>query len=163
MARHSLVYDEDKMSKGIAKQALEIASKHAKKLNIEVLDAEYVKEGNERYLRVYLYKPEGISIDDCELVHRAIDKEIDDLNISDSYYLEVSSLGYDKNLRTEREFEIFMNSDVEVSLYKAMDNEKKFTGTLKGRDADNTTLSIDDSLKIFENKNIAKITRFFKL
>ena len=76
MARHSLVYDEDKMSKGIAKQALEIASKHAKKLNIEVLDAEYVKEGNERYLRVYLYKPEGISIDDCELVHRAIDKEI---------------------------------------------------------------------------------------
>jgi len=46
-----------------------------------------------------------------------------------------------------------MNSDVEVSLYKAMDNEKKFTGTLKGRDADNTTLSIDDSLKIFENKN----------
>jgi ribosome maturation factor RimP len=75
----------------------------------------------------------------------------------------VSSPGYDKNLRTEREFEIYMNSEVEVSLYKAMDNQKKFTGTLKDRDSENTTLLINDSLKIFDNKNIAKITRAFKL
>jgi ribosome maturation factor RimP len=163
VARHSLIYDEDKMSKSIAKQALEIAAGHAKKMNIEVLDAEYVKEGNERYLRVYLYKPEGISVDDCEFVHKAIDKEIDDLDIRESYYLEVSSPGCDKNLRTEREFEIYMNSEVEVSLYKAMDNQKKFTGTLKDRDSENTTLLINDSLKIFDNKNIAKITRAFKL
>lgn len=56
-----------------------------------------------------------------------------------------------------------MNSEVEVSLYKAMDNQKKFTGTLKDRDSENTTLLINDSLKIFDNKNIAKITRAFKL
>lgn len=150
------------MTKNIAKQAMEIATKHAFKWNIEVLDTEFVKEGSERFLRIYLYKPEGISIDDCEIVHRAIDEEIDMLDIKESYYLEVSSLGYDKNLRTDREFEIFNNTKVSVQLYKPMEKEKKFEGILIKRDQNTTVLKIENSEIIFENKDIAKITRVFE-
>ncbi|HQM96956.1 MAG TPA: ribosome maturation factor RimP [Clostridia bacterium] len=150
------------MTKNIAKQAIEIATKHAFKWNIEVLDAEFIKEGSERFLRIYLYKPEGVSIDDCEILHRAIDEEIDMLDIKESYYLEVSSLGYDKNLRTDREFEIFNNTKVSVQLYKPMEKEKKFEGILIKRDQNTTVLKIENSEIIFENKDIAKITRVFE-
>lgn len=150
------------MTKNIAKQAMEIATKHAFKWNIEVLDAEFIKEGSERFLRIYLYKPEGVSIDDCEILHRAIDEEIDMLDIKESYYLEVSSLGYDKNLRTDREFEIFNNTKVSVQLYKPMEKEKKFEGILIKRDQNTTVLKIENSEIIFENKDIAKITRVFE-
>lgn len=150
------------MTKNIAKQAMEIATKHAFKWNIEVLDAEFIKEGSERFLRIYLYKPEGVSIDDCEILHRAIDEEIDMLDIKESYYLEVSSLGYDKNLRTDREFEIFNNTKVSVQLYKQIEKEKKFEGILIKRDQNITVLKIENSEIIFENKDIAKITRVFE-
>lgn len=150
------------MTKNIAKQAMEIATKHAFKWNIEVLDAEFIKEGSERFLRIYLYKPEGVSIDDCEILHRAIDEEIDMLDIKESYYLEVSSLGYDKNLRTDREFEIFNNTKVSIQLYKQIEKEKKFEGILIKRDQNITVLKIENSEIIFENKDIAKITRVFE-
>ncbi len=150
------------MTKSIAKQAFEITSKYALKRNIEVLDSEFVKEGSDKYLRIYLYKPEGISIDDCENVHRDIDEEIDMLDIKDTYFLEVSSLGYDKNLRTEREFEIFLNSKIVIQLYKPIENEKRYEGILVKRDDNTTVLRIDDADIIFENKDIAKITRFFE-
>ena len=150
------------MTKNIAKQAMEIAKKHAFKWNIEVLDAEFIKEGSERFLRIYLYKPEGVSIDDCEILHRAIDEEIDMLDIKESYYLEVSSLGYDKNLRTDREFEIFNNTKVSIQLYKQIEKEKKFEGILIKRDQNITVLKIENSEIIFENKDIAKITRVFE-
>ena len=150
------------MTKSIAKQAMEIATKHAFKWNIEVLDTEFVKEGSERFLRIYLYKPEGVSIDDCEILHRAIDEEIDMLDIKESYYLEVSSLGYDKNLRTDREFEIFNNTKVSIQLYKQIEKEKKFEGILIKRDQNITVLKIENSEIIFENKDIAKITRVFE-
>ena len=150
------------MTKNIAKQAIEIATKHAFKWNIEVLDAEFIKEGSERFLRIYLYKPEGVSIDDCEILHRAIDEEIDMLDIKESYYLEVSSLGYDKNLRTDREFEIFNNTKVSIQLYKQIEKEKKFEGILIKRDQNITVLKIENSEIIFENKDIAKITRVFE-
>ncbi|MFA5341472.1 MAG: ribosome maturation factor RimP [Clostridia bacterium] len=150
------------MTKSIAKQAFEIASKYALKRNIEVLDSEFVKEGSDKYLRIYLYKPEGISIDDCENVHRDIDEEIDMLDIKDTYFLEVSSLGYDKNLRTEREFEICLNSKIVIQLYKPIENEKRYEGILVKRDDNTTVLRIEDADIIFENKDIAKITRFFE-
>ncbi len=150
------------MTKSIAKQAFEIASKYASLRNIEVLDTEFLKEGSERYLRVYLYKPEGITIDDCEKVHRDIDEEIDMLDIKDSYFLEVSSLGYDKNLRTEREFELFLGTKIAIQLYKPIEKEKKFEGILVKRDKDKTFLKIESSDIAFENKDIAKINRVFE-
>ena len=84
------------------------------------------------------------------------------LDIKESYYLEVSSLGYDKNLRTDREFEIFNNTKVSVQLYKPMEKEKKFEGILIKRDQNTTVLKIENSEIIFENKDIAKITRVFE-
>ncbi|HOD92740.1 MAG TPA: ribosome maturation factor RimP [Clostridia bacterium] len=150
------------MAKSIAKQAFEIASRHAIKWSIEVLDTEFVKEGPDKYLRIYLYKPDGITIDDCEKVHRDIDEEIDMLDIKDAYYLEVSSLGYDKNLKTDREFEIFANSKVNIQLYKPIEKEKNYEGVLINRDQNITVIKIDEKEIIFENKDIAKITRVFE-
>ena len=150
------------MSKHIAQQAFEIASEAAEKYNIEVVDSEFVKEGKDRFLRIYLYKPEGITIDDCERVHRDIDDKIDNLDILDSYFLEVSSLGYDKNLRNSREFEISKNTKVAINLYKQFENSKYHEGILIDRNDDFTLINAEGTEKKFANNDISKINRVFE-
>lgn len=149
------------MSKSIEQQAMDIAIESASKWNIEVLDTQFVKEGSAKYLRIYLYKDKGISINDCEKVHRDIDESIDLLDIKDSYFLEVSSLGYDKNLRTKREFELFMGTRVTINLYTKIEKSKCHEGILLKRDDNQTVLEVQGTELTFENENIAKINRVF--
>lgn len=150
------------MSKYIAQQAFDIASEAAEKYDIEVLDSEFVKEGKDRFLRIYLYKPEGITIDDCEKIHRDINEKIDNLDIKDSFILEVSSLGFDKNLKNQREFEIFKNTKVAVNLYKQFENSKYHEGILIDRTKYYTIINTDGTEKKFGNNDISKINRVFE-
>ncbi len=150
------------MSKFISQQAFDIASEAAEKYNIEVIDSEFVKEGKDRFLRIYLYKPEGITIDDCEKVHRDIDDKIDNLDIKDSYILEVSSLGYDKNLKNKREFEIVKNTKIAINLYKQFENSKYHEGILIDRTDDFTIINANGTEIKFVNNDISKINRVFE-
>jgi len=112
-------------------------------LGYEIYDIEYVKEGTNWYLRIYIDKENGISIEDCEIVSRGIDTLIDELNpIKTAYSLEVSSPGVERVLRREEHFKKYLNTEVEVSLFKPVNGEKKIKGILT--DFNENELKIDD-------------------
>lgn len=99
----------------------------------EIYDVEYVKEGTNWYLRIYIDKEDGVSINDCEDISRAIDPMLDELNpIKTQYILEVSSPGVERVLRRDEHFNSFLDSEVEASLFKAVDGKKKIKGILTG-------------------------------
>lgn len=122
-------------------------------LGYSVWDVEFGKEGSRLILRITIDSPRGISIDDCETVHRAIDAPLDEADpIADPYYLEVSSPGLERELRTPEHFAAFLGQKIVVRLYAPLpdSNEKMLSGTLLSYEngtvslllADNTTVSI---------------------
>ncbi len=110
----------------------------------ELVDVEYVKEAGTRYLRAYVDKEGGITIDDCELVSRAFGQLLDAEDfIEESYVLEVSSPGLGRPLKKEKDFVRSIGKDVEVKLFKPLSKEKKekdFLGTLKSYDGASVTI-----------------------
>lgn len=152
------------MKENIASKIKTIAEPIAEKWGVEVLDIEYVKEGSSRFLRIYIYKSEGVSIEDCENVHRDLNQVIDGvIDIDDNYYLEVSSMGYEKGFRTDREFEIFKNTSIEINLYNLFEGEKHFKGILKEHDENKIIVVINNEEQTFLNKDVAKINRLFEI
>lgn len=99
----------------------------ADELGYELVDVSLDKEGENKYLRIYIDKPEGISLDDCETYHRAIQPQVEDYDYD---FLEVSSPGVDRPLKKDRDFERAIGTEVEVHLFKAMDGTKLITGFL---------------------------------
>ena len=98
----------------------------------ELVDVEYVKEGSNWYLRAYIDKPGGITINDCELVSRALSDRLDEEDYIDSaYILEVSSPGLGRPLKKDRDFQRSLGSEVEVRLFRPLDGSKELTGILK--------------------------------
>ena len=129
----------------------------------ELVDVEWVKEGANWYLRAYIDKENGITVDDCEEVSRALSDLLDEEDfISENYILEVSSPGLDRPLKKEKDFARSIGKDVEIRLYKAIDKQKEFTGTLTSYDADSVTLTMEDgSERTFEKSEIALIRLAF--
>lgn len=123
----------------------------------ELVDVEYVKEGENWFLRAYIDKPGGITINDCELVSRKLSDKLDEKDfIPDSYILEVSSPGLGRQLKKERDFKRSIGEAVEIKLYKAINKRKEFDGILK--DFNETTLYLeqeDHSVLEFLRSNIA--------
>ncbi len=113
--------------------------------HFELYDVEYVKEGGSWYLRAYIDKENGITVDDCVLVSRALSDLLDQNDfISDSYILEVSSPGLGRQLKKDKHFERSIGEEVEVKLYKALNKKKEYAGLLKAFDAVNITLEFED-------------------
>lgn len=110
----------------------------AEEQGIELVDVSLDKEPAGKYLRVYIDKPEGISLDDCERYHRAIQPQLESYDYD---FLEVSSPGVDRPLKKDRDFERAVGTEVEVHLFKAVDGQKIFTGVLT--DFDKAELVID--------------------
>jgi len=126
--------------------------------NFECVDIEFIQEAGNWFLRVYLDKEEGITVNDCELVSRALEKELDKKDpIKDPYILEVSSPGLDRPLKKERDFERHMGDQVEIKLYKAVNKTKDFMGTLIAFSEEDVTVEIDDKEVVFLRKDIALI------
>ena len=115
------------------------------KNQFELVDVEYVREAGIWYLRAYIDKEGGITVDDCEVVSRKLGDWLDQKDfIEDSYILEVSSPGPGRPLKKEKDFARSLGKDVEVRLYRPINKQKEFTGTLKAYDADTVTLSMED-------------------
>ena len=129
----------------------------------ELVDVEYVKEGGNWYLRAYIDKPGGITVDDCELVSRAFEETLDREDyISENYIFEVSSPGLDRPLKKEKDFARSIGKDVELKLYKAINKEKEFVGVLAAYDEETVTLEMDDaSLMTFDRADIAIVRLAF--
>ncbi|SDK46979.1 ribosome maturation factor RimP [Natronincola ferrireducens] len=102
-----------------------------KKEEFELVDIEFKKEGPHRYLRVYIDKPGGITLDDCQKVSEQLSEKLDETDpIEENYFLEISSPGLDRPLKKDSDFEKFKGENVEVRLYEAIDNKKVIEGEL---------------------------------
>lgn len=130
----------------------------AKKQGVEIYDVEYVKEGNDWYLRAYIDKPAGVDINDCENVSRALSDELDREDfIEDAYILEVSSPGLGRTLKKDRHLEKSIGQEVELKTYKPIDKQKEFEGVLQSFDADTITIETEQGRQSFDRKDIALI------
>ena len=119
-------------------------------------DVEYVREGSERFLRLYIDKEGGVDITDCEAISRAADPVLDEADpIQDPYTLEVSSAGADRPLKKPEHFEAFMGAEVDVKFYKAVNGQKNCTGILAGYEDGNVTLEMGGEIVTFDKKEIA--------
>ena len=146
------------MSK-IADIVSDIARPITEGLGCELWDVEYVSEGGQWFLRVYIDKEGGVSINDCEAVSRAIDPILDEKDpIESSYTFEVSSAGLDRALKKPEHFRRFMGELVEVKLYKPLDGSKLYTGTLTAYNDDGSvTIDIDGAPVTFTKPQIAVV------
>ncbi|MBO5459055.1 MAG: ribosome maturation factor RimP [Lachnospira sp.] len=127
--------------------------------NFELVDVEYVKEGSDWYLRVYIDKEGGITVDDCEVISRAFNEILDREDyIPDQYIFEVSSPGLLRPLKKEKDYKRSIGKLIDIKLYKAQDKQKEFTGVLKAYDDETVTLVMDnEEEKTFERANLAMI------
>jgi len=129
---------------------------------VSVYDVEYVKEGADWYLRVYIDKPEGVNINDCEVVNRALSAKMDELDfIEDAYILEVSSPGLGRTLKKTRHFEQSMGQEVEVKTYKAINKEKMFVGILKAYEDGAVIIDTGKEDMRFEKADIVSVRLTF--
>ncbi|MBP3338124.1 MAG: ribosome maturation factor RimP [Lachnospiraceae bacterium] len=131
--------------------------------NYELVDVEYVKEAGNWYLRVYVDKEGGITVDDCEVVSRALSDKLDEKDfIDEAYILEVSSPGLGRPLKKDKDFDRSMGKEVELKLYRAIDKQKDFSGILKAYDKDTISIEIDDGKELsFDRADIAIIRLAF--
>ena len=111
----------------------------------ELVDVEYVKEAGNYYLRVYIDKEGGITVDDCEVISRALGDKLDaDDFIDDSYILEVSSPGLGRPLKKEKDFLRSIGKEIEIKLYRAINHQKDFEGILKSYTEVTVTIEIGE-------------------
>ena len=133
------------------------------KMNFELVDVEYVKEGSTWYLRAYIDKEGGITINDCEAVARQMNELLDREDfIPDSYTFEVSSPGLGRPLKKEKDYARSMGKELEIRTYRAINREKEFYGVLKAYDDKTVTIETEDGEELtFEKKDIALIRLAF--
>lgn len=121
-------------------------------------DVEYVKEAGEWYLRVYIDREGGVSINDCEAVSRPLSDALDEADpIEGSYVLEVSSAGADRPLKKPAHFQQFLGAEVDVRLYRPLDGRKEYTGVLKGYDGGDVTIETAGEARTFVKKDVAQV------
>ena len=119
-------------------------------------DVEYVKEAGTWFLRVYIDKEGGVSIDDCEAVSRPLSDLLDEADpIEGSYTLEVSSAGAERPLKRPGDFEKFMGSPVAVKLYQAKNGRKEFDGVLAGYENGDVTITVGGEAMTFPKNEVA--------
>lgn len=125
---------------------------------VEIYDVEFVKEGSDYYLRAYIDKPEGVDINDCEKVSRALSEALDEKDfIADAYILEVSSPGLGRTLKKDKHLEKSLLEEVEVKTYKPIDKCKEFTGVLKAYDENSIVIETETGEMVFARADIALI------
>jgi len=121
--------------------------------NFELVDVEYVKEAGNWYLRAYIDKEGGITVDDCEIISRRLGDWLDEKDfIADSYILEVSSPGLGRPLKKDKDFNRSIGEDVDIKLYKPLNKQKDFTGTLISYDKDTVTIAQEDGAELTLNR-----------
>ena len=121
-------------------------------------DVEYVREGSERYLRVYIDKDGGVDIEDCEKIHRAIDPVLDAEDpISESYHFEVCSAGLERSLKRPGDFQQFMDSPIMVKLYRPRNGLKEIPGVLRGYQDGKITVEAGKETITFEKSEVALV------
>lgn len=128
-------------------------------LGYELIDLEFVNEDGENRLRFYIYKEDGVSLDDTEIVSRYLDTRLDELDpIESSYYLEVSSPDLNRPLKTSDDLRRNLGNEINIHLYKKIDGSKEYEGFLDSYDEENIVLELEDKTKkTFNRKDVSLI------
>ena len=149
------VFPMSKIIDAVTALAVPIVQKHG----CELWNVEYVKEAGNRYLRIFIDRPDGVSIDHCEAVSRDIDPILDnhDNLIPESYIFEVSSAGVERRLRGPSDFDRFAGHFVEIKLYKSKDGKKSFLGNLAAWSEDCVVLDISGDRHSFAGIEVAGV------
>ncbi len=148
----------------VAERVAALVDPIAEEFGYFLWDVEFVKEGGRKILRITIDSEEGINIDDCEKMHRAIDPILDEADpIEEAYYLEVSSPGIERELRTDMHIYACEGWDVEVKLYAPVDNSKMFRGKLLplGEDGEVRIETVTGE-RSFPRASVAKIQTYFE-
>ncbi|TFB23175.1 ribosome maturation factor RimP [Filobacillus milosensis] len=131
------------MSKKIVSLTEELVQPIADEMNLELVEVEFVKEGNNHFLRVYVDKEGGIDIEECGKVSERLSEKLDEIDpIEQAYFLEVSSPGVERRLKKRSDFERFIGSHIYVKTYEPIDGEKEFYGDLIQFENDQIILNI---------------------
>jgi ribosome maturation factor RimP len=142
------------MKENIATKVEALAAPVAEGLGYELFDVEYVKEGPDYFLRLYITKEDGIAIEDCEAMSRAVDPLLDEADlIKDHYYLEVSSVGLDRPLKKEKDFLYFMGEMIEVKLFRAVNGSDYWVGQLTSYEEGNFCIDVKGTEMEFATKD----------
>ena len=148
------------MKKNIATEIEKLVLPITDANGLELVDVEYVKEGGEFFLRVYIDKEGGVSLNECELVTRALNPILDEKDpIKDNYYLEVSSPGLNRKLYKDEHFNKFLGSNVKIVFTKVIDGNKNIQGILK----DNTTIVIGSDNECEQAQECSVVTATYKV
>ena len=148
--------------KNVAETVKELAAPIADELGYFIWDVEFVKEGARRILRITIDNEEGITVDDCEKMHRAIDPVLDEADpIEEAYYLEVSSPGIERDLKTEMHLYACEGWQVEVKLYAPRNGSKVFRGELCECPEGKIVIKNGDGELTFDSSAVAKVSTVF--
>lgn len=140
----------------VTEQVAQFAEPVIKELGCTLWDVEYVREGSEYFLRVYIDKDGGVDISDCEAVSRALDPILDEKDpIEGSYHFEVCSAGLERVLKRPRDFERFMGSPITVKLYRPYNGLKEIPCVLRGYDEGRITAEFGKETVTFEKSQVA--------
>ena len=130
-------------------------------LGYDLYDVEYVKEGKDYFLRIYIDSEKGIDLDDCEKASNAITEILDKEDyIKEQYFLEVSSPGVERVLRKEKHLKDNIEAEVQIKLFKPLDGQKQYKGILKDFSNEYITIFTTEEIKI-DRKNISQIKTVF--
>ena len=152
-----------KSNSGIAAKVRPALESVVESLGYRIWDIVYVKEGADFYLRITIDRDEGVDIDGCELVHRAIDPVLDEIDpIQDAYYLQVESPGLERELRTPEHFVYCNGEKIVVKLYKPVDGQKMLAGVLSTVDGKEITLNTATGAVTLPIEAIAKANILFE-
>ena len=142
----------------ITEQVWQFAEPLVQAQGCSLWDVEYVREGGEWFLRLYIDKDGGVDVDDCEAVSRAVDPVLDEKDpIPESYRFEVCSAGLERVLKRPSDFERFLGEPVLVKLYRPKDGRKEFPGVLKGYKDGDVTISAGGQEITFEKAEVALV------
>ena len=151
---------QEKKKGNIASRVYDLVNETVEECGCMLWNVEFVKEGSDHNLIIYIDKPEGISLDDCEMVNDAVEPILDEADpIEGSYYLEISSPGLERELKTPEHIMAFVGERVIVKLYAAKDGKKAFDGNIESFDEEKNelTLSVENETVVLALKDCASI------
>ncbi len=150
------------MKKSIKDTVREAIEPTVTELGYSIWDVVYSKIGADYHLEITIDKEGGIDIDDCEKVHRAVDPILDEIDpIEDFYYLEVSSPGVERELRTDEHIRVSLGERVEAKLFSAKDGRKSLRGMLSEFDGEKITIVENDTAIVLTKAEISKLTTVY--
>ena len=142
----------------ITEQVESFAKPIVEELGCRLWDVEYVREGSEQFLRLYIDKDGGVDIEDCEKIHRAVDPVLDEKDpISERYHFEVCSAGLERALKRPGDFVRFMDSPILVKLYRPRNGLKEIPGILRGYEEGRITVEAGKESITFEKSEVALV------